>query len=110
MRLSCRRTLLPVWLIVPITVMVAAACSGSGSATRTAPATVAAAATASAPVVTPRPSPAAPSSTAAPPPSLTLLGHTDLGGRGFTANVRALDGFAYVGSWGSGGLCPALGV
>ncbi|MFN8559390.1 MAG: PA domain-containing protein [Dehalococcoidia bacterium] len=43
-------------------------------------------------------------------PTLTPVGHTDLGGTGFTANVRALDGYAYVGSWGTGGSCPALGV
>jgi hypothetical protein len=42
-------------------------------------------------------------------PTLELVGHTDLGGRGFSGNVRALDGFAYVGSWGAG-QCPALGV
>ncbi len=45
-----------------------------------------------------------------PPPALNLLGHTDLGGRGFNANVRALNGYAYVGSWGTSTACPALGV
>lgn len=45
-----------------------------------------------------------------PGPSLSLLGQSDLGGAGFNGNVRALSGYAYVGSWGSGGLCPALGV
>lgn len=44
------------------------------------------------------------------PPALELLGHQDFGGQGFTGNVRALDGFAYLGSWGSGSQCPALGV
>ncbi len=43
-------------------------------------------------------------------PELRLLGHTDLGGRGFNANVRALNGYAYVGSWGTSTACPALGV
>jgi hypothetical protein len=43
-------------------------------------------------------------------PTLTLLGRTDLGGAGFTGNVRALGGFAYVGSWGTAARCPALGV
>lgn len=43
-------------------------------------------------------------------PALSLAGSTDLGGRGFNGNVRALGTVAYVGSWGSGGLCPALGV
>lgn len=46
----------------------------------------------------------------APTPELHLLGHTDLGGRGFNANVRALKGYAYVGSWGTSTACPALGV
>ena len=41
---------------------------------------------------------------------MTLLGHTDLGGQGAGANVRALGRYAYVGSWGGGNLCPALGV
>lgn len=57
--------------------------------------------------------PSPPAIAVAPPvsePSLTLLGHTDLGGRGFNGNVRVLGSYAYVGSWGSGGLCPALGV
>lgn len=58
--------------------------------------------------VTARPVPS--TTTTAPAPELRLLGHTDLGGRGFNANVRALKGYAYVGSWGTSTACPALGV
>lgn len=54
--------------------------------------------------------PAQPTTVTPPPPELSLLGHTDLGGRGFNANVRALKGYAYVGSWGTSTACPALGV
>ncbi len=54
--------------------------------------------------------PAPPQIATGPALELTPLGHTDLDGRGFNGSVRALGGFAYVGSWGSGGLCPALGV
>ena len=43
-------------------------------------------------------------------PTLTPLGQNAFGGAGFNANARALGGYAYVGSWGSGRLCPALGV
>lgn len=43
------------------------------------------------------------------PPSLTQVGHLDLSSEGYTANVRALGNFAYVGSWG-GSRCPAHGV
>ncbi len=45
----------------------------------------------------------------APPVTLDLLAHTDLGARGYAANVRALGDYAYVGSWGAG-RCPAYGV
>lgn len=46
--------------------------------------------------------------------NMTLVGHTDLGNRGFNADVWVHDGYAYVGSWGfqdwSGGgenrFCP----
>jgi hypothetical protein len=46
--------------------------------------------------------------------NMRLVGHNDLGGRGFNADVFVHDGFAYVGSWGfqdwSGGgdnrFCP----
>ena len=42
--------------------------------------------------------------------SLELLGQNDMGGHGFGGNVRAMGSFAYVGSWGMSGRCPALGV
>src|SRR6266540_1798624 len=32
--------------------------------------------------------------------NMTVLGHTDLGGRGFNADVWVHKGFAYVGHWG----------
>jgi hypothetical protein len=42
--------------------------------------------------------------------TMTAVGQTNLGGRGYHGNVWAHDGFAYVGTWGSGTLCPATGV
>src|SRR5581483_2513771 len=80
------------------------------SATSTAGGTTAAVAVA--PAV---PSPRTAAAQAPPTPAeqaavaLSLVGHTDLGGRGFTANVRVLGSFAYVGSWGAA-RCPAQGV
>ena len=48
-------------------------------------------------------------------PTLTLVGHSDLGGQGFNADVAVLGQHAYVGSWGiiipdGPAACPALGV
>lgn len=42
--------------------------------------------------------------------SLDALGAADPGSPGFNAMAVGLDGFAYLGSWGSGADCPALGV
>jgi hypothetical protein len=42
-----------------------------------------------------------------------VVGHTDLGGDGFNADVWGHDGYAYVGIWGTrpgSGGCPASGV
>jgi hypothetical protein len=41
-----------------------------------------------------------------------VVGHTDLGGDGFHADVWGHDGYAYVGIWGTppgSGGCPASG-
>lgn len=53
--------------------------------------------------------PPIPGSSPVAPVTLTQIGHTDLGGQGFAANVRTLGSFAYVGSWGAG-RCPGSGV
>ena len=50
--------------------------------------------------------------------NMEVVGHTDIGGRGYNADVWVHDGFAYVGSWGfsdwnDGGaqrFCPNDGV
>jgi hypothetical protein len=39
-----------------------------------------------------------------------IVGHSDLGGDGFNADVWVHGNFAYVGVWGSGDICPATGV
>jgi hypothetical protein len=41
---------------------------------------------------------------------LTLLGATDIGGRGFNGDVWVHKGFAYVGRWGVPPACPGGGV
>ncbi len=42
---------------------------------------------------------------------LRLVGHSDVGGGGFNADVCAHDGFAYLGVWGADAQhCPASGV
>jgi hypothetical protein len=41
---------------------------------------------------------------------LDMLGEYDPGSPGFNAMVVGLDGIAYLGSWGGGASCPALGV
>ncbi len=48
-------------------------------------------------------------------PAFTLVGHSDLGGQGFNADVAVLGSFAYIGSWGIAipngpTACPSLGV
>jgi hypothetical protein len=42
--------------------------------------------------------------------SLDVLGGYDPGSPGFNASAVGLDGIAYLGSWGSAGQCPSLGV
>lgn len=49
----------------------------------------------------------APPATAA---ALDVLGAFDPGTPGFNASAVGLDGIAYLGSWGGGAQCPALGV
>jgi hypothetical protein len=44
------------------------------------------------------------------PPALEWLGGFDPATPGLNAGVAGLDGFAYLGSWGGEGDCPALGV
>jgi hypothetical protein len=41
---------------------------------------------------------------------LELVGSYDPGSPGLNASAVGLDGFAYLGSWGSAGQCPGLGV
>jgi hypothetical protein len=67
--------------------------------------------TAPADAATPAPS-AAEISTPAQPlsASITPLGQVSFGGQGFNGDVFAHNGFAYVGTWGYGGACPATGV
>ena len=59
-------------------------------------------------------SPATSRTSAQPAPerraSLELLGQITPGPAGFHADVWAHNGFAYVGTWGSGSACPATGV
>src|SRR5215510_16517904 len=42
--------------------------------------------------------------------SLDPIGGYDPGTPGLNATAVGLDGFAYLGSWGGSGNCPALGV
>lgn len=42
--------------------------------------------------------------------SLDVLGAADPGTSGFNATAVGLDGYAYLGSWGSSAECPSLGV
>lgn len=42
--------------------------------------------------------------------SLDVLGAADPGSPGFNTMAVGLDGYAYLGSWGSGAECPSLGV
>jgi len=59
------------------------------------------------------PAPLATAKSAPPLPlsaTLSLLGQASLGGQGFNADVYGHNGFAYIGSWGYAGGCPATGV
>jgi hypothetical protein len=42
--------------------------------------------------------------------ALDVVGSSDPGSPGFNASTVGLDGFAYLGSWGSAAQCPALGA
>jgi hypothetical protein len=115
------RSLLRALVLVAITALAAACSQAPDAARRPAPKIAAtpddgAALPATAPTVSatppavvrrqPEPEPSPPPG---PQPGFTLLGHTDLDGRGYNGGVRVHDGYAFVGSWGGGGACPAQG-